>query len=160
VLEGYLPHDLPIADCGADMIVMLDVLEHIDDDLAALKAVSGKLKPGARLLVTVPALPALWSVHDEEHHHKRRYTAQTLRDVVAKSGLELEKISYFNTLLLPLIAGLRGLKALTGNTKPDTGVPPSWLNATLEAIFGFERHLIGRLPMPLGVSLFMVARAN
>jgi SAM-dependent methyltransferase len=160
ILEGYLPDGLPIENQSADMVVMLDVLEHIDDDLGALKAVSRKLKSGARLLVTVPALPFLWSVHDQEHHHKRRYTAQTLRAVVEQSGLELEKISYFNTLLFPLIAGVRGLKAMTGNTQPDTGVPAPWLNSILTTIFGLERFLVGRFPLPIGVSLMMVARAK
>jgi SAM-dependent methyltransferase len=160
VVEGYLPNGLPIDDQSADMIVMLDVLEHIDDDLAALLAIKRKLKPGARLLVTVPALPLLWSAHDQEHHHKRRYTARTLRAVVNQSGLELEKICYFNTLLLPMIAAVRGLKALTGNKSVDTGVPSNWLNATLESIFGLERYLVGRVPMPVGVSLMMIARAK
>jgi SAM-dependent methyltransferase len=160
VIEGYLPNGLPIDNQSADMIVMLDVLEHIDDDLAALLAIKQKLKPGARLLVTVPALPLLWSAHDQEHHHKRRYTARTLRAVVSESGLELEKLCYFNTLLLPMIAAVRGLKALTGNKNVDTGVPSRWLNTTLEAIFGLERYLVGRVPMPIGVSLMMIARAK
>jgi SAM-dependent methyltransferase len=158
VIEGFLPDGLPIADKSADMIVMLDVLEHIDGDLAALKAIASKLKPGARLLVTVPALPGLWSHHDQEHHHKRRYTAKTLQHVITESGLELEKLSYFNTLLFPIIAGVRALKAAFGNSEPDTGVPSPWLNSTLAAIFGLERFLIGRIPMPIGVSLIMIAR--
>jgi hypothetical protein len=102
----------------------------------------------------------MWSKHDVEHHHKRRYTMASLQAVVEKSGLELQKISYYNTLLLPLIAAIRGVKALLGNTEPDTGVPPRWLNAILEAIFGLEQFLIGRIPMPLGVSLIMVSRAK
>jgi SAM-dependent methyltransferase len=160
VIEGRLPNGLPIDPQSADMIVMLDVLEHIDDDLGALQAIAQKLKPGARLLVTVPALPSLWSAHDLEHHHKRRYTANALRDVVSQSGLAVEKISYFNTLLLPLIAAVRAIKSLTGSKTSDTGVPSSWLNKTLETIFGLERFAIGRVPFPLGVSLILIARAS
>jgi SAM-dependent methyltransferase len=160
VIEGRLPDGLPINDQSAEMIVMLDVLEHIDDDLGALRAITQKLKPGGRLLLTVPALPSLWSAHDLEHHHKRRYTDRTLRAVVMDSGLELEKISYFNTLLLPLIAAVRGIKSLTGNSTPDTGLPATWLNKVLEAVFSLERFMIGRVPLPLGVSLVMIARAR
>lgn len=160
VIEGRLPDGLPINDQSAEMIVMLDVLEHIDDDLGALRAIGQKLKPGGRLLLTVPALPSLWSAHDLEHHHKRRYTDQTLRAVVMDSGLELEKISYFNTLLLPLIAAVRGIKSLAGNSTPDTGLPATWLNKVLEAVFSLERFMIGRVPLPLGVSLVMIARAR
>jgi hypothetical protein len=59
-----------------------------------------------------------------------------------------------------MIAAARGLKSLSGQDTPDTGLPPQWLNRILEAIFGFERHLIGRIPLPLGVSLFAIARAK
>lgn len=65
-------------------------------------------------------------------------------------------MSYFNTLLFPLIAGVRWVKNLTGSTEMDTGVPSPWLNRLLEKIFAFERHLVGRLPMPVGVSLVAV----
>jgi SAM-dependent methyltransferase len=95
VVAGFLPAGLPVADGSADMAAMLDVLEHIDDDLSALKAVATKLKPGAALLITVPAFPFLWSAHDVLHHHKRRYTAKTLRQVIVASGLVPEKVSYF-----------------------------------------------------------------
>lgn len=159
IVEGRLPAGLPLADASLDLAVMLDVLEHVDDDVAALKAVASKLKPGARFLLTVPALPILWSPHDEEHHHKRRYTASSLRDVMDKAGLKIEMMSYFNTLLFPMIAGIRWLKNLTGDKSVDTGMPPAWLNATLEAIFALERGLIGRVPMPVGVSIVVVVSA-
>ena len=159
IVEGHLPDALPLVDGSFDLAVMLDVLEHVDDDVAALKAVATKLKPGARFLLTVPALPNLWSPHDEEHHHKRRYTAQTLRAVMDQAGLKIEMMSYFNTLLFPLIAGVRWLKKLTGNKQVDTGMPSAWLNSTLEEIFALERTLIGRLPLPIGVSLVVIVSA-
>jgi SAM-dependent methyltransferase len=159
VVQGKLPSDLPLIDKSLDLAVMLDVLEHVNDDVAALKAVAAKLKPDGRFLLTVPALPALWSPHDEEHHHKRRYTAKTLRDVMAKAGLKIEMMSYFNTLLFPLIAGVRWMKNLTGSKAVDTGMPSTFTNKALEGIFAFERKFIGRLPMPVGVSLIVVARA-
>jgi SAM-dependent methyltransferase len=159
IVQGRLPHELPLIDSSLDLAVMLDVLEHVDDDVGALKAVAAKLKPGGRFLLTVPALPALWSPHDAEHHHKRRYTAKSLRLVMEQAGLKIEMMSYFNTLLFPLIAGVRWMKNLTGNKSLDTGMPSPWLNKVLEGIFAFERKLIGRLPMPIGVSLVVVVSA-
>lgn len=159
IVQGKLPHELPLIDASLDLAVMLDVLEHVDDDVGALKAVASKLKPDGRFLLTVPALPALWSPHDEEHHHKRRYTATSLAEVMARAGLKIEVMSYFNTLLFPLIAGIRWMKNVTGSKAVDTGMPSAWLNAALEAIFAFERNLIGRMPMPFGVSLVVIVTA-
>ena len=158
IVQGRLPDELPLIDASLDLAVMLDVLEHVDDDVAALRAVATKLKPGAHFLLTVPALPALWSPHDAEHHHKRRYTAKTLRATIAKAGLKIEMMSYFNTLLFPLIAGIRWMKNVSGSKTVDTGMPSPWLNRTLEAIFACERVLIGRFPMPLGVSLVVIVK--
>lgn len=156
VLEGRLPADLPIDAASQDLAVMLDVLEHVDDDVAALKAVAAKLKPGARFLLTVPAVPSLWSPHDEEHHHKRRYTKASLSKAMEAAGLKIEVISYFNTLLFPLIAGIRWTKNLIGSKTVDTGMPSLWLNSLLERIFAAERALIGKFPLPIGVSLLVI----
>jgi SAM-dependent methyltransferase len=156
VLAGRLPADLPIEDASQDLAVMLDVLEHVDDDVAALRAVAVKLKPGARFLLTVPAVPSLWSPHDEEHHHKRRYTKGALTAVLLEAGLKIDMISYFNTLLFPLIAGVRWAKNLAGSRTVDTGMPAPWLNQLLEGIFSAERAMIGKLPMPIGVSLIVI----
>lgn len=159
VLEGRLPNDLPIADASQDLAVMLDVLEHVDDDVGALKAVAAKLKSGGRYLLTVPAVPSLWSPHDEEHHHKRRYTKASLIAAIAAAGLKVEMISYFNTLLFPLIAGVRWGKNLLGIKAVDTGMPAAWLNGVLERIFACESALVGRWPMPIGVSLIVIVKA-
>lgn len=158
VLPGHLPDGVPVADGSADLVVMLDVLEHVGDDVAALKAVREKLGPDARVLITVPALPMLWSSHDEAHHHHRRYTARTLRAALVEAGLTPVLLSHFNTLLFPLIALARLAKALTGDKGADTGLPSGPVNRMLEAIFASERHALGRVPMPIGVSLVAVAR--
>jgi SAM-dependent methyltransferase len=156
VLDGRLPDGLPEAVDQAGLLVMLDVLEHVEDDRAALSAIAARMGDSARLVLTVPAMPFLWSRHDEEHHHFRRYTAKALRAVAGEAGLKVELLSYYNTLLFPLIAGVRGVKALVGDHSADTGMPPAWLNRLLERVFAFERHLLGRVPMPFGVSLVAV----
>jgi SAM-dependent methyltransferase len=157
--DAPLP-DLPgVTDGGYDVIALLDVLEHIEDDLAALKGIMTKLKPGGRVLLTVPANQWMWSAHDSVHHHFRRYNPRTLRRVAEGAGLKVDMMTHFNTLLFPLAAGFRLLGKLTGREEADDAQPAAPLNAVFTGIFGLERHLIGRLPLPFGVSIAAILRA-
>ena len=117
--------------------------------------------PGPRFSVpvmTVPALPWLWSRHDETHHHYRRYTRAGLEAALVLAGLKPVKISYFNTLLFPLIAAVRLVKRLLGHEGAgDDAMPSPAVNEILKRIFGLESRLVGRIPLPLGVSLVAVA---
>ncbi|MGH9963022.1 MAG: class I SAM-dependent methyltransferase, partial [Pyrinomonadaceae bacterium] len=97
VTEGSLPNAMPFASGQFDLIIALDVIEHIDDDVGSLATLNELLAPAGYLLLTVPAFPFLWSIHDEEHHHKRRYVAPTLRGVVERAGFELRHLTYYNT---------------------------------------------------------------
>ena len=143
---------------GYDLIALLDVLEHVPDDLASLRAIHMRLKPGGALLLTVPANPWMWSAHDAAHHHFRRYTKKKLEELFLRSGLEVQLLSYFNSLLFPLVAAARVIGKITGKESADDQLPSAPANAILEKVFGFEKHLIGRLPMPFGVSLVAVVR--
>jgi SAM-dependent methyltransferase len=157
--DAPLP-DLPgVADGGYDVIALLDVLEHIKDDHAALKGIKAKLKPGGRVLLTVPANQWMWSAHDSVHHHFRRYNPGTLRRVAESAGLKVDMMTHFNTLLFPLAAGFRLLGKLTGREEADDAQPAAPLNAVFTGIFGLERHLIGRMPLPFGVSIAAILRA-
>lgn len=157
---GYLPH-VPLEDARYDLIVLLDVLEHIPDDLGALEALRPKLAPGGRLFLTVPALPSLWSGHDVAHHHQRRYTAGTLEEVVRAGGFRPLHRAYFNSLLLPAIVGVRWLNRLRRHEGGDDDkVPAAPVNALLTRLFGWERHAAVRGLLPLGVSLALVAEAE
>ncbi len=158
VLAGALPDELPVADRSYDLITLLDVLEHVDEDVRALAALGGKLTPGGRLLITAPALPWLWSRHDEVHHHRRRYTRATLGAAIARAGLGTERIGYFNTFLFPVAVLRRLLAALTGRGGDDR-LPPGMLNAALRLVFASERHLVGRVGLPIGLSLFAIVGA-
>jgi SAM-dependent methyltransferase len=151
-----LPHDLPVPDGHYDLIALLDVLEHVEEDRASLMALGAKLKRDGRILVTVPALPWLWSHHDEVHHHKRRYTARSLTEAVAGAGLRVDRIGYFNTLLFPLALVRRVGAIVSGRATEDDRVPSRWLNAALRTVFAAERHMIGRVRLALGLSLFAV----
>jgi SAM-dependent methyltransferase len=160
VMDSPLP-DLPGIDDGIyDMVAILDVLEHVEPDREALATIARKLRPGGRVLITVPAFPWMWSAHDEVNHHKRRYTRATLAKVVADSGLELDMMSWFNSLLFPLAAAARLAGRLTGKQDSDDKMPPAPVNAVFEAVFGLERYALGRVPFPPGVSLVAIASAS
>jgi SAM-dependent methyltransferase len=158
VKSAKLPDLSMFKRSGYDLIALLDVLEHVPDDLASLRAIHMRLKPGGALLLTVPANPWMWSAHDAAHHHFRRYTRKQLEDLFLRSGLEVQLLSYFNTLLFPLVAAARVLGKITRKGSADDKLPSAWVNSTLNAVFGLEAGLIGRLPMPFGVSLVAVVR--
>jgi SAM-dependent methyltransferase len=160
VALGELPCQIPFAGGGFDLIMLLDVLEHIEDDGAVLRVLKSRLKPGGRLLITVPALPSLWSYHDDQHHHFRRYRKAELATRVLEGGFELTTVSYFNTLLFPLVGAVRFVRKLSGAVfSDDLVLPPPWLNGLLTRIFAVERHLVRNISLPIGVSLMAVARA-
>jgi len=143
-----------------DLIGAFDVIEHIDDDHAALAAIVTRLKPGGIFIMTVPAHPWMWTAHDVANHHKRRYSKRALRALIDGSPMRLRKVGYFNSLLFPLAVAERTLSKLRGKDDGDVSLPPAPLNKALEGIFAAERYLVGRLPLPPGLSLFAVASAR
>jgi SAM-dependent methyltransferase len=159
VRAGWLPDEIPFDPGSFDLIAALDVLEHLDDDEAALRALAAQLRSGGMLLVTVPAFPFLWSKHDDEHHHRRRYGRKVLVDRVFGAGFTPIYVTFFNTFLFPLVAGVRLCKAAFGlHGMPDDTSPPHVVNRSLTAVFASERHLLGRVRFPFGVSLLLLAR--
>jgi SAM-dependent methyltransferase len=148
-----LPELTGVPDGHYHLIALLDVLEHIEEDRASLASIKRKLTPGGRILLTVPANQWMWSAHDTAHHHHRRYSKSGLRKVIEGAGLEIHTLTYFNTLLFPLAAAARIAGKLTGKKESDDNLPPAPVNSLLGTIFGLERHLVGRLPLPAGVSL-------
>jgi len=143
---------------GYDLVALLDVLEHVPDDLAALRAIHMRLKPGGALLMTVPANAWMWSAHDSAHHHYRRYSKKQLKRLFLMSGLEVQLLTYFNSLLFPPIALARLIGKVTRRESADDRLPAAPANWLLEKLFGTERWLLGRLPMPFGVSIVAVVR--
>lgn len=152
---------LPGVEEGAyDLVALLDVLEHVDADREALASIARRLKPGGRILVTVPAHPWMWSAHDEVNHHHRRYTRRSLRAAVEGAGLRIEMMSWFNSLLFPLAAATRLAGRITGKQDSDDKLPPAPLNGLFELLFGLERYGVGRVPLPPGVSLVAIVSAT
>ncbi|MBB4086576.1 class I SAM-dependent methyltransferase [Sphingomonas carotinifaciens] len=149
---------LPGVERGAyDLVAVLDVVEHIEDDVAALKAMGGLLKPGGKILIAVPAHQWMWSAHDVVNHHHRRYSKATLAAAIERAGLRAKKLTYFNSLLFPLATAARLAGRMTGRDDSDDSPPPKPLNTAFETIFRLERHLVGRLPMTPGVSIVTLA---
>ena len=157
VKKGKLPNDIPFDD-NFDLICMLDVLEHIDDDLATLQSVRDKLNPKGTLLITVPAYKFLWSNHDVVSHHKRRYTKKHLIDIVSKSGLNIQYSTYFNTFLFPVIAAVRIMNKILGkNSGSDVKMSSSFVNSLLKKIFSSEQAFLPTTSFPFGVSILLIA---
>jgi SAM-dependent methyltransferase len=154
--------DMPFADDSFELAVSLDVIEHLEDDLGALRELRRTVVPGGALLVTVPAYQWLWSGHDEINHHHRRYTRRSLKAVAEQAGWRQQRTTYFNSLLLPVAILLRILDRV--NTKPtesslDLWVPPEPLNRLLELPLTLEAGMIARGGrIPAGLSLLSVFR--
>ncbi len=151
-----------------DLVTACDVLEHVEHDAQAVRTVHGALRPGGIFLVTVPALMSLWSDHDLVSHHYRRYTRKTLPRIFPERDWEIVRLTYFSTMLLPMIWGTRkvknGFKTLARTSAPprhDLSFGPIWMDRTLQGIFSLERPWLRRGgSFPLGSSLLLVARCR
>lgn len=158
ILPGRLPDEIPFEGRHFDLIVLMDVLEHLEKDVESLSALRERTKPGGKIYVTVPAFPFLWSRHDLTHHHYRRYQKRSLRAVAEKAGWHVNFLSYYNTWLFPAIAGVRLINRLFKSSASDLGLPPAPLNWVLTEIFASEKYpLSWGLRFPFGVSLVMIA---
>ncbi len=152
---------LCFADDTFDVVTALDMLEHVDDDLAALAELHRVCKPGGAVIVTVPAYGFLWSPHDEALHHRRRYAPRELRDKLEALGFEVERLNHFMfglfvpVLLMRIWQNLRkrGLRS-----RSDAQPLPAWLNRLLLWLLSVERRLGRFVTPPVGVSLICTAR--
>jgi SAM-dependent methyltransferase len=140
------------------LIVMLDVLEHLDDDRAALARVHELLEPGGHAVITVPAFRALWTRHDDINHHRTRYTRRTLQAALAGSGLEVVQLRYFFHWLAPLKVAVRCLEAMIPGQARPAQVPPPPVNRCFYWLSRLEQATWGRLPWPFGTSLELICR--
>lgn len=161
VVEGSVL-EMPFAPASFDLVVCLDVIEHLQDDRAALRELRRVLAPGGALLVTVPAYQWLWSGHDVVNHHHRRYSRATLRRAARDAGWDCERATHFNSLLLPVAVALRALDRLHARATEsslDLWVPPAPLNWLLQQPLNLEAALIGHGgTIPAGLSLLAVLR--
>jgi SAM-dependent methyltransferase len=148
----------PFPDMKFDLVLLLDVIEHVDDDIGIVKAASGYLKQGGHILVTVPAYEFLWSRHDDINFHKRRYVKAGLRRVFERAGLKIQLLSYYNTILFPgALIGRLGERVFPPKGDRTLEIPSPSLNSLLTQTFAFEKNLVGRFPMPFGLSIIGLA---
>jgi SAM-dependent methyltransferase len=153
---GSLEHT-PFADQSFDVVLALDVLEHLADDAAGLSEAARLVRPGGLLLLTVPALPSLWGGQDVVSEHRRRYTKRTLARLFQVTALADYQVKYFNTLLFPAAGLVRwSRRALGLANRPQSDFAnhrPGVMNELLTWVFSLESRFINYAPTPIGVSL-------
>ena len=147
-------------ECEFDVVGAFDVLEHIMEDENVLVQMFNAAQPGGGLLVTVPQHPFLWSASDQHAMHQRRYNCTELRRKVKSAGFQVERITSFNSLLLPLMMWSRLQRKRAHDFQPwrEFEIGPT-LNKTLQSILKFERMVIKTgASFPAGGSLLLVGR--
>lgn len=150
--------ELPFADGTFDLVLATDVIEHVDDDAAALREIRRVLKPKGHVLITVPAFQALWGVQDEISLHKRRYRAAEVLERARNAGLAVSKKFYFNyVLFLPIMFARLVLRNSRSNVRSENEINSPWVNRILKAIFRFDVWTAPVLQPPFGVSYLVVA---
>lgn len=137
-----------------DIVTMFDVLEHLDNDEEAVRTIHVQLlKKHGHFFLTVPAYQWLWSKHDENHGHRRRYTRTQVKHLFLKAGFRDIRVSYFMTFLFPLALAQRLIQKISGKADPNDLPHPSLINRALEAIFSFESLIIPWATLPFGLSI-------
>jgi SAM-dependent methyltransferase len=151
---------LPFPDGAFDLVTSFDVIYHqwVTDDAAAVREMARVLRAGGLMLVRVPALRALWGAHDEAVLSRHRYTRGELRALLEGQGLDVVRLTYGNSLLLPLVAARRTLDRLTGRHGSDVGFLPGPLEWAFRNVLALEAAVVRRASFPLGTSLFALAR--
>lgn len=151
---------LPFRAESLDLAGMTDVLEHVENDERVIRECLRALKPGGVLVITVPALQWLYGQHDRALGHFRRYSRDDLRRLLTRCGFEVERITYFNALLLPLVMLVRVVSTFRGRAgaQADPLTLPNPWNWLAYHAFSAERILIKLLDIPLGLSLLCIVR--
>jgi len=153
--------NLPISQRCYDLILVLDIIEHLKDDRRALSEIFRALKPDGTLIIFVPAFQFLWSFQDEISHHQRRYNAMELKEKILHAGFKLMKLSYVNSILFPVVwLGRVILRVFPKyfNITSESQMNPSWMNGILYRIFLTELPLLRFMNFPFGVSILCVCK--
>jgi 2-polyprenyl-3-methyl-5-hydroxy-6-metoxy-1,4-benzoquinol methylase len=157
---GKLPDEIDAPAASFDVMLLTDVLEHVEQDAESAVAALRLLRPGGIVVATVPAYQWLYSPRDAQHHHVRRYDKRQFAKLWNSADAEPLLLSHYNTLLFAPAAVVRILSKAVGSVERagDLKVPPRGFNSILARIMGAEAELLGRVPMPFGLSLVAVAR--
>ena len=150
--RGYVGQDF-------DLILLMDVLEHVDDDVGLLSNVVTSVRPGTPVFITVPAFSFLWSAHDVFLGHRRRYTSTMLASTMTAAKLNVHRIRYFYAAIFPLVAlarlATRGRDASKGSDLRPAPAPVAWL---LKSVLKAERKIVFPINHLAGLSVVGIAR--
>jgi SAM-dependent methyltransferase len=138
------------------LILMLDVLEHLDDPVGALRHAVRLLSSGGTMLITVPAFNLLWTNHDVINHHRVRYTRSSFREVARQAGFRIDREQYWFQWIFPVKVAGRLVERALGSQPAPAQVPPAWINDTLYRLSRLEHRLLNPLRPPFGSSLMVV----
>jgi len=158
-VQKGLAETLPYADETFDLTTALDVIEHLDDDVAGLKEMFRVTRRGGYSLFFVPAFMWLWGVQDDISHHRIRYTRKEIVERIENAGYSVERATYANWTFFPPIFAGRSFMKLTG-IKPESenNINVSALNGLFGKLFSAERFWLKNFNFPFGVSIVVVAR--
>lgn len=157
---GMLPDRLPCTDEAYDVVTLLDVLEHIEDDAAALVRLYRALKTNGIMICTVPAFPSLWNTQDELGRHYRRYRCSELARKMESAGFVVKKITYYNSFLFPLVVAGKFLQANRERSLSILQTPPQPINSILMHLFCLERFWVRRFNFCFGASILAVGEKS
>lgn len=146
-----------IGSSDADVVLLMDVLEHVDDDVRLLKEYWDKAKPGAVFVITVPAFEFLWSAHDDYLDHRRRYTRARLTETIVAAGANSEQLNYYFASIFPIAAIGRLLNRNRDAKSSDMRPASPTINALLTGILGIEAR-ISRWNRLAGLSVVALLR--
>ena len=161
IVRSDAEESIPFKNDAFSVVTCLDVLEHLENDSGLLAEMVRVCKPGGIILVTVPAMPFLWSGHDEALHHKRRYIKKQFLNRIAALNCTVTRSTYYNAFLFLPIAAVRTFKSFmrTGGGKAESDffmLLPEWLNSALYFLFAAELKCLRLVDMPFGLSILAV----
>lgn len=151
-----------IGNCPADLVLLMDVLEHVDDDLGLLRSYVDRVPRGALFLISVPAFPFLWSDHDVFLEHRRRYRLPEVEDLARRAALTVEHGAYFFGSVFPLAAAMRlgrRFRAVGGPPRSQLARHHPVINEALAGLCRLELPLLG-LNRLAGLTAFCLARKS
>jgi SAM-dependent methyltransferase len=136
-----------------DLLVMLDVLEHLESPEEAVECAYGLLTEDGRLLLTVPAFQSLWTNHDVMNHHKIRYRRKTLFPLIERAGFKVAESHYWYQWTVPAKFAIGMMQRVRPSEPALPNIPPVWLNRILYGVSRFEQETIGAIGVPIGSTL-------